>query len=45
MKETDMTDTARMTAGFVVGIGVGIALYFAVVALLPAAGRLNLIFL
>jgi hypothetical protein len=40
-----MTDTMKMSAGFVVGIGIGIAIYFAVVALLPAAGRINLIFL
>ena len=40
-----MTDTMKMSAGFVVGIGVGIALYFIVVAILPAAGKLNLIFL
>ena len=32
-----MTDTAKMSAGFVVGLGVGIALYFAVVARLPVA--------
>ena len=40
-----MTDTMKMSAGFVVGIGVGIAIYFAVVALLPVFGRINLVFL
>jgi hypothetical protein len=40
-----MSDTMKMSAGFAVGIGLGIAIYFAVVALLPIAGRMNLIFL
>jgi hypothetical protein len=40
-----MTDTVKMSAGFVLGIGVGIALYFAVVALLPIVGKMNLVFL
>ncbi|MFL9824662.1 hypothetical protein [Rhodoplanes sp. SY1] len=40
-----MSDTLKMSAGFVVGIGVGIALYFAVVALLPIVGKMNLVFL
>jgi hypothetical protein len=40
-----MTDTMKMSAGFAVGIGLGIVLYFAVVALLPIAGRMNLVFL
>jgi hypothetical protein len=45
MKENDMSDTVKMSAGFAVGIGVGIALYFAVVAILPAVGKINLVFL
>ena len=40
-----MSDTAKMSAGFVLGIGVGIALYFVVVAILPIAGKINLVFL
>ncbi len=40
-----MTDTMKMSAGFAVGVVLGIAIYFAVVAVLPAAGRLNLIFM
>jgi len=40
-----MSDTAKMSAGFVVGVGLGIALYFAVVAALPVVGRINLVFL
>lgn len=40
-----MSATAKMSAGFVLGIGVGIALYFAVVALLPVFGKINLVFL
>ncbi len=40
-----MTDSMKMSAGFVVGVGLGIAIYFAVVALLPVAGRINLVFL
>lgn len=40
-----MTDTAKMSAGFVLGIGAGIALYFIVVALLPMVGKINLIVL
>jgi hypothetical protein len=45
VKENIMSDTAKMSAGFVLGIGVGIALYFAVVAVLPMAGKINLVFL
>jgi hypothetical protein len=40
-----MTDTMKMSAGFAVGIGLGIVLYFVVVALLPIAGKMNLVFL
>jgi hypothetical protein len=45
MKENEMTDTAKMSAGFVLGLGVGVALYFVVVALLPVVGKINLVFL
>ncbi len=40
-----MTDTMKMSAGFAFGVVLGIAIYFAVVALLPVAGRINLVFL
>jgi hypothetical protein len=34
-----MSGTMKMGLGFVVGLGVGVALYFAVVAALPALGK------
>ena len=34
-----MSDTMNMSVGFVLGLGVGVALYFAVVAALPALGK------
>ena len=40
-----MTDTIKMSAGFVLGLGAGIALYFVVVTLLPIVGKINLVFL
>ena len=34
-----MSDTQKMSMGFVIGLGVGVALYFAVVSLLPTLGK------
>jgi hypothetical protein len=34
-----MSDTMKMSLGFVVGLGVGVVLYFAVVTALPALGK------
>lgn len=34
-----MSATQKMGLGFVVGIGLGVALYFAVVTALPALGK------
>lgn len=40
-----MSDTMKMSLGFVFGLGVGVALYFAVVAALPALGKYSWIVL
>ncbi|MGZ9083535.1 MAG: hypothetical protein ACXW3U_15770 [Rhodoplanes sp.] len=34
-----MSDTQKMGLGFVLGLGVGVALYFAVVTALPTLGK------